>query len=158
MGNIFDWTDEDRLKFEKENLRCKEKFESLHLDFYTENPVEDWYTFISHLEHYNKSWGTFKLLYEYLTIEKLESWGKERRCYALGYVLYLCNKFNFDKPDYMDYYKDEKLDKILFGHYPLHELNAGRYDVILNTYLNPVNELSMYNIYCREIEVVVRGA
>ena len=158
MSNIFDWTEEEKLQFEQDNLKAKIEFEALNLDFYRENPEQDWYTFISHLEHYNKSWGIDKLLYSYLSVEKLQSWSKAKRCYTLGYVLYLCNKYNKHKPDYIEYFKDEKMDKILFGSVILDAYNKGLYQDILSSYRNCIYELSLYNIYCKEIEVVVNGA
>lgn len=157
MSNIFDWTEEKKLQFEQDNFKAKTEFEALNLDFYKENPEQDWYTFISHLEHYNKSWGTDKLLYSYLSVEKLQSWSKAKRCYTLGYVLYLCNKYNKQKPDYLEYFKDEKMDKILFGSVILDAYNKGLYRDILSSYRNCIYELSLYNIYCKEIEVVVNG-
>ena len=157
MSNIFDWTEEEKLQFEQDNFKAKAEFEALNLDFYKENPEEDWYTFISHLEHYNKSWGTDKLLYSYLSIEKLQSWSKAKRCYALGYSLYLCNVHNKRKPDYLVYFKDEKMDKILFGLSELHDLSLGYYQNILKTCKNCIDELKQYNIFCREIAVVVNG-
>lgn len=158
MANLFDWTEEEKHQFEEDNLKAKKEFESLNLDFYKENPEEDWYTFISHLEHYNKSWGTDKLLHEYLSVEKLSSWSKAKRCYTLGYALYLCNKWNKKKPDFLDYFKDEKMDKILFGSCELHDMTEGYYFNILETYNNKIYELMQYNICCREIEAVVRGS
>lgn len=157
MSNIFDWTEEEKLQFEQDNLKAKTEFEALNLDFYKENPEQDWYTFISHLEHYNKSWGIDKLLYSYLSVEKLQSWSKAKRCYTLGYVLYLCNKYNKQKPDYLEHFKDEKMDKILFGSVILDAYNKGLYQDILSSYRNCIYELSLYNIYCKEIEVVVNG-
>ena len=157
MSNIFDWTEEEKLQFEQDNFKAKAEFEALNLDFYKENPEQDWYTFISHLEHYNKSWGTDKLLYSYLSIEKLQSWSKAKRCYTLGYVLYLCNKYNKQKPDYLEYFKDEKMDKILFGTSELYDLKQGYYYNILKTYIDCIDELKQFNIYCREFEVVVNG-
>lgn len=157
MNNIFDWTEEEKLQFEQDNLKAKTEFEALNLDFYKENPEQDWYTFISHLEHYNKSWGIDKLLYSYLSVEKLQSWSKAKRCYTLGYVLYLCNKYNKQKPDYLEYFKDEKMNKILFGTSELYDLKQGYYYNILKTYTDCIDELKQYNIYCREIEVVVNG-
>ena len=157
MSNIFDWTEEEKLQFEQDNFKAKAEFEALNLDFYKENPEQDWYTFISHLEHYNKSWGTDKLLYSYLSVEKLQSWSNSKRCYPLGYVLYLCNKYNKQKPDYLEYFKDEKMDKILFGSVILDAYNKGLYQDILSSYRNCIYELSLYNIYCKEIEVVVNG-
>ena len=155
MSNIFDWTEEEKLQFEQDNFKAKAEFEALNLDFYKENPEQDWYTFISHLEHYNKSWGTDKLLYSYLSIEKLQSWSKAKRCYTLGYVLYLCNKYNKQKPDYLEYFKDEKMDKILFGPVELDGIARDYYESILKTCRNNIAELKQYNIYCREIDVVV---
>lgn len=157
MSNIFDWTEEEKLQFEQDNFKAKAEFEALNLDFYKENPEQDWYTFISHLEHYNKSWGIDKLLYSYLSVEKLQSWSKAKRCYTLGYVLYLCNKYNKQKPDYLEYFKDEKMNKILFGSVILDAYNKGLYQDILSSYRNCIYELSLYNIYCKEIEVVVNG-
>lgn len=147
MSNIFDWTEEEKLQFEQDNFKAKAEFEALNLDFYKENPEQDWYTFISHLEHYNKSWGTDKLLYSYLSVEKLQSWPKAKRCYTLGYVLYLCNKYNKQKPDYLEHFKDEKMDKILFGPVILDAYNKGLYQDILSSYRNCIYELSLYNIY-----------
>ena len=155
MVNFFDWTEEEEQQYKRENDICKQEFESLNIKLYDNIIEQDMYVFISSLEHYTKSFGASKLLNEYITVDKLKSLSKVKRCYALGYSLYLCNKYNLKKPEYIDTFKDEKLDKVLFSNCMIHEYNIGLYKEILDAYKNAIEELKVYNIYYKEIEVAV---
>lgn len=155
MANLFEWTEEENKQYKEENDRYRKEFESLNIEFYTDIIDEDIYTFISSLEHYAKSFGIDKFLNNYITVNKLNSLSKVKRCYILGYSLYLCNKYKLKKPEYINTFKNEKLDKILFSNCVIHEYKIGLYKEILDSYKNAIDELKVYNIYYKEIEVAV---
>jgi hypothetical protein len=159
MKNIFDISPEEEQRQKEYELKCKEEFESLHLDYYKEYDYTNYYSFKSGLEHYRKSWGSEKLIYEYLSKERLQYWREWEQLYAVAYIEYVCDSEKLELPEIVDLYKGKKLDKLLFGEVSLSCYRMGMYNVILNTYKNRMKVFEKYNLIVSsdDIDTVVGG-
>jgi hypothetical protein len=157
MKNMFDITPEEEKKYTEYQSKCKEEFESLHLDYYKEYDYTNYYSFISGLEHYRKSWGSEKLIYEYLSKERLSLWREWEQLYAVAYIEYICNQENLALPEIVNLYNGKKLDRVLFSETTMIFYGLGAYNKILNSYKNKIDTFYKYNLVVSEIDTVVGG-
>lgn len=155
MKNIFQLTDEEERQLDERLRREKEEFESLNLDYYKNFEYGHFTEFISSMEHYVQSYGHENFVYEYVTEERLAAWKLHETLFVVGYVEYLCNKYNIKEPKSIKKYKDKKMDKLLFHHGLILMMHDGMYGRALECYKDGVKELLQHNIVLGTVEDVV---
>lgn len=153
--NIFSLSPDEELKEKERQIKAKKEFESLNLDYIKEYDYNEFTSFVSSLEHYNKSWGYPRLISDYINEKNIENWVDYKRLYAVGYVEYLHDTLGYEIPDYIKKYENVKLDKFLLNSAMMICLENLNYSLVLNFYSKRIKQFESHNLIISEVEVVV---
>lgn len=156
MANMFSMTPSEELEFQKQLEEDRRKFEALGLDYYTEFDYGNFTSFISASEHKAKSYGADYFVNEFINSESLANWKLHEALYTVGFVEYLCGKYDLELPAYVREYEGVKMPKLLFHESVYKALRNGMWGRGYDAYKNRLNFFAKHNLVFSHVDEVVK--